>query len=190
MDIVLTAFVEGIGDKGDVVSVKQHYAYNNLLLPGLGVYKTPENLARYTRSGNETKTIAHSSPFAQRTVNVMESRILAVTMNKDNPWVLQPWHIRASLRKAGINATDASIRLPDEPITGPDMLKQNREFVVQVTVNGLETANVRCRIHHWSTVTSERLPHVHEHWKEPAEPLLVAAVADDGAVKGDAANVK
>lgn len=188
MDIVLTAFVEGIGDKGDVVSVKQHYAYNKLLLPGLGVYKTAENLARYTKTSDEKETIAHSSPFAQRTVNVLESRVLAVVMNKDNPWLLQPWHIRASLRKAGINATDASIKLPAEPITGPDMLKQNREFVVQVTVNGLETAQVRCRIHHWSTEPSERLPHVHEHWKEPAEPLLLGALAD--VPNGDEVNVK
>lgn len=172
MEVVLTAFVDGIGDKGDVVSLKQHYAYNRLLLPGLAVYKTDENLARYAKTAVEKVQVTHSSPFAQRTVNVLESRVLAVVMNKDNPWVLEPWHIRASLRKAGVNAVDEAIELPKEPITGPDMLKQNKEFVVVVTVNGLEKAQVRCRIHHWSSDTSERLPHVHEHWKEPAEPLL------------------
>lgn len=173
MDVVLTAFVDGIGDKGDVVSLKQHYAYNRLLLPGLAVYKTAENLARYTKTDSEKSVVTHSSPFAQRTVNVLESRILAVVMNKDNPWVLQPWHIRASLRKAGITAALDAIELPPgEPITGPAMLNQNKEFVVTVTVNGLEKAQVRCRLHHWSSEISERLPHVHEHWKETAEPLL------------------
>lgn len=30
---------------------------------------------------------------------------------------------------------------------------------------------VRCRIHHWSTEPSERIPHIHEHWKKPAESI-------------------
>lgn len=185
MEVVLTAFVDGFGDKGDVVSVKQHLAYNKLLLPGLAVYKTDANLLRYTKTGNETEEIAHSSPFAQRTVNVLESRVLAITMNKDNPWVLQPWHVRASLRKIGVNAVDEAIELPDTPITGPDLLKQNKEFVVVVRVNGLEKANVRCRIHHWSSDASERLPHVHEHWKEVAEPLFAPSSSAAEAVSVD-----
>lgn len=172
MEVVLTAFVDGIGAKGDVVSVKQHLAYNKLLLPGLAVYKTPANQARYTKAANDDAEIEHSSPFAQRTVNVLESRILGIIMNKDNPWVLKPWHVRVSLRKIGINAVDEAIELPETPITGPDLLKQNKEFVVFVTVNGLEKAKVRCRIHHWSSDSSERLPHIHEHWKEAAEPLF------------------
>lgn len=172
LEVVLTAFVEGIGDKGDIVSLKQNIAYNKLLLPGLAVYKTPENQARYTKTADEKDSIAHSSPFAQRTVNVLENRILAVVMNKDNSWVVEPWHIRASLRKIGVNAVEEAIELPEEPITGPDLLKQNKEFDVYVTVNRLERAKVRCRIHHWSSEPSERLPHVHEHWKDPAEPLF------------------
>lgn len=186
MEVVLTAFVDGIGDKGDVVSVKQHLAYNKLLLPGLAVYKTPENLARYTKSANDTEEIQHSSPFAQRTVNVLESRVLGIVMNKDNPWVLKPWHVRASLRKIGVNAVEESIELPETPITGPDLLKQNKEFVVFVTVNGLEKAKVRCRIHHWSSDASERLPHVHEHWKEATEPLFPTTnVGQDTTVSVD-----
>lgn len=170
MEVVLTAFVDGFGDKGDVVSCKEHTAYNKLLLPGLAVYKTPENLVRFAKTAAEKETSVHSSPFAQRTVNVLESRVLGIIMNKETPWVLQPWHVRASLRKIGVNAVEESIELPETPITGPDLLKQNKEFDVYVTVNGLERAKVRCRIHHWSTDTSERLPHIHEHWKEPAEP--------------------
>lgn len=186
MEVVLTAFVEGIGDKGDVVSLKPHTVYNRLLLPGLAVYKTDANMARYAKTADEKVQVTHSSPFAQRTVNVLESRVLAVVMNKDNPWVLERWHIRASLRKAGVNAVDEAIELPREPITGPDLLKQNKEFVVVVTVNGLEKAQVRCRIHHWSSDTSERLPHVHEHWKEPAEPLLLGGGGQSEAQQPEA----
>lgn len=93
-------------------------------------------------------------------------------MNKDHPWVLEPWHIRASLRKAGFHILhDSSITLPEQ-ITGPDLTKQNKEFVVTVTVNSTEKAKVRCRIHHWSTDPTERLPYVFEHYKMAAEPLF------------------
>lgn len=172
MEVLLTAFVDGIGDKGDIVSLHRNFAYNKLLLPGLAVYKTPENLLKYVKTEKEKEFIKHSSPFAQRTVNILEKRIIAVVMNKDNPWVIEPWHIRASLRKAGINAAEEAIELPKEPITGPDLTKQNKEFDVIVRVNNVEKAVLKCRIHHWSTDPGERLPYGIDHWKEPAESLF------------------
>ena len=94
-------------------------------------------------------------------------------MNKDQPWVVEPWHIRASLRKAGYHCKDDScITLPADKIEGPDLNKENKEFFCTVTINNLETAQLRCRIHHWSTDPSERLPYILEHWKNPAEPLF------------------
>ncbi|EAA04926.5 AGAP000950-PA [Anopheles gambiae str. PEST] len=172
LEVVLTAFVEGVGSKGDVVSLKPNEAYNKLLLPGLAVYKTPENVAKYATEKDEKETEVHSSAYAQRTVNKLESLILAVVMNKDHPWVIEPWHIKLSLRKAGYYVPDSAITLPDTPITGPDLLKQNKEFYCTVTINNLEQARVRCRIHHWSTEPSDRLPYVFEHWKLDAEPLF------------------
>lgn len=173
LEVILTAFVNGIGDRGDIVSLPRIEVYNKLLLPGLAVYKTDENMTKYASvKDNVKKESTHSSPTAQRTVNVLESRILAVIMNKDEPWVLEPWHIRASLRKAGMYAAEGTIEIPKEPITGPDLLKEGKEFICTVTVNNKEQAKVRCRIHHWSTDPSKRLPYVVEHWKLPAEPLL------------------
>lgn len=64
---VLTTFVEGIGRKGDIVSVKPGVAYNKLLLPGFATYKTPENVEKYSRT-QEDELEKHSSPFAQRVV--------------------------------------------------------------------------------------------------------------------------
>ena len=94
-------------------------------------------------------------------------------MNKNHPWVIEPWHIRASLRKCGYYITaDSAIEMPKEKITGPDLQKQGKEFYVTVTINGLEKARVKCRIHHWSTDPSDRLPYVFEHWLIPAEPLF------------------
>jgi len=105
-------------------------------------------------------------------VNKLEKLTLQVVMNKTNPWVIEPWHIKTCLRKAGYNASEDTITLPESPITGPDLLKQNKEFYVTVTINNLEKARVKCRIHHWSTEPSDRLPYVFEHWKETAEPLF------------------
>lgn len=173
MEVILTAFVDGLGNKGDIVSVRPNMAYNKLLLPGLAVYKTPENMAKYkSHETNETEE-KHSSPFAQRTVNVFQDRVICVVMNKFKPWVVQPWHIRASMRKAGLHVLDDNaIELPKEPINGPDLSKNNKEFVATVTINNLEKAKVRCRIFHWSNDPKTREPYVLAHWKFPAEPLF------------------
>lgn len=66
MELVLTSFVEGIGRKGDVVSVKPNVAYQKLLLPGFAAYATPENIEKYSRIETEGDDEKHSSPFAQR----------------------------------------------------------------------------------------------------------------------------
>lgn len=104
---------------------------------------------------------------------MLERRVFAVVMNKDHPWVIEPWHIRASLRKCGyIISSDDAIELPAEKISGPDLTKQNKEFTVTVTINKMEKARVRFRIHHWSTNPSDRLPYIFEHWNQDAEPLF------------------
>jgi large subunit ribosomal protein L9 len=103
----------------------------------------------------------------------MERRTISIVMNKDNPWVIEPWHIRSSLRKSGFQVmNDSQIEMPAEKITGPDLTKQNKEFYVTVTINNCEKARVRCRIHHWSTDPSNRVPYAFEHWLQPAEPLF------------------
>ncbi|XP_065072895.1 large ribosomal subunit protein bL9m [Ochlerotatus camptorhynchus] len=179
LEVVLTSFVEGIGSKGDVVSLKPHVAYNKLLLPGLAVYKTPEAVAQYASAKEDKEKELHSSAYAQRTVNKLEEIVLAVVMNKDHPWVIERWHIKASLRKAGFYVPEDAITLPETPIAGPDMLKQNKEFYCTITINNLEKARLRCRIHHWSTEPSERLTYVFEHWKMQAEPLFGDATAPE-----------
>lgn len=88
---------------------------------------------------------------------MLQNMTLAVIMNKDQPWQIEKWHIKASLRKAGYQVREETIELPERPITGPDLLKQNKDFFVKITINNLEQAEVRCRIHHWSTDPSERL---------------------------------
>lgn len=104
---------------------------------------------------------------------MLEFKTFWLIMNKDHPWEIEPWHIRASLRKAGFQILhDSAIELPKEKITGPDMAKQGKEFIVTVTINKTEKAKVKCRIHHWSTDPTERLPYIFEFFKLKAEPLF------------------
>lgn len=102
-------------------------------------------------------------------MNIMSKMVLAVIMNKDVPWTLEPWHIRASFRKCGYNVAEEAITLPSKPITGPDLSLQEKEFYVTITINNLEKFKVKCRIHHWSTKITDRLPYVYEHWKLPCQ---------------------
>ncbi|XP_046383932.1 39S ribosomal protein L9, mitochondrial [Ischnura elegans] len=170
--VVLATYVEGLGNRGDIVSVKPTFGYQNLILPGLGVYCTPENVEKYT-SGSHSKDVdEHSSPNAEKTVKFLSRLVLAVVMNKDMPWTLEPWHISMSFRKAGIAVPEKAITMPQYPIKGPDLSLENKQFLVKVTVNGLETAMVRCRIHHWSTTLADRLPFVEAHWRQKAEAIF------------------
>lgn len=108
-----------------------------------------------------------------QTLNYLEKRVFAIVMNKNHPWEIEPWHIRVSLRKAGVYILkESSIELPKFKITGPDLTKQNKEFKVIVTINNKEKAVVRCRIHHWTTDPFDRIPHIVDHWLLDAEPLL------------------
>lgn len=59
---------------------------------------------------------------------------MSVIMNKENPWTLKPWHVRASFRKCGIVVPEEAIELPPQPIKGPDMNIQEQAFYVIITV--------------------------------------------------------
>lgn len=55
-------------------------------------------------------------------------------MNKAQPWILEPWHIKASFRKSGFIVPEGAIKMPPVDIKGPDLSLQDKEFFVTVTV--------------------------------------------------------
>lgn len=55
-------------------------------------------------------------------------------MNRENEWVLKPWHVKVSFRKCGYYVPEESITLPPKPIKGPDMSFEGKQFFVTVTV--------------------------------------------------------
>ncbi|CAG4957604.1 unnamed protein product [Colias eurytheme] len=172
MKIILNKFVDGVGNVGDVLTLRPNVAYNEFLLPGLAVYATPENLQKFKTDENKSKeTLQFTSPYVQRTIGVLSRLVLQITMSKTTPWKLEPWHIKTSFRKAGFVVPEHAITMPPIEINGPDLSLQEKEFFVTVKINNKEEVNVRCRIHHWATGL-ERLPWEEFHWKKPLEALI------------------
>lgn len=90
----------------------------------------------------------------------------------EEPWTLEPWHVKASFRKSGYVVPEEAITLPEEPIKGPDMNLQDKEFFIVVKINNLETVKVRCRIHHWSTDIKNRIMFTEKFWTQPSEAIF------------------
>lgn len=170
--VILTTSIDGLGSKGQTVEVSRHKARNELLLPGLAVYASPENLKKYSNFVQELKEDQPSSEYSRQTARSLSLRVISVSMNMSNPWQIEPWHIRVAFRKAGIIVPEEALTLPSQPITGPDLSLENKEFLVRVKINNKEEAPVRCRIHHYATDVRERLPWVREFWKHPVEPIF------------------
>lgn len=171
--VILLAPVEGLGGRGDVLEVKPHRARNKLILPGLAVYASPENLKKYDHlKSEELSEDAPSSPFSQKTCEAISLRVISLSMNMENPWVVEPWHVRVALRRAGITVHEEALTLPEQPIKGPNMELESKEFLVKVKVNNKESCNVRCRIHHVATNLRDRIPWQANHWLYVADPIF------------------
>lgn len=66
----------------------------------------------------------------------LKKMVVSVSMNIDEPWTIEPWHIRVSLRKMNVFVlSDDSIELPEQPISGPDLSFEGKSFVVYITVS-------------------------------------------------------
>lgn len=176
LKLILTSFVEGIGLKNDVVSVRPNFGRTKLLSPGLAIYASPENLEKLKteleKSSENVQSMLHSSRFAELTRRDLASWILVVLVNKENPWTIEKWHIRAAFRRSGICVPDHAIKMGDRTITGPNFELEKKQFLVTVTINNLETTPVRCIIRHWSSLPELRLPKVEGYLEPPYEPVF------------------
>lgn len=57
----------GVGNQGDILTLRPHQAYRDYLLPGLAVYASPENLEKYKAYEIKPKTEdTFSSPYVHR----------------------------------------------------------------------------------------------------------------------------
>lgn len=61
---------------------------------------------------------------------------MPVYMHMKNQWTIQPQHVRIAFRKQGVHILDDEcIRLPEKPISGPNLELEGKDFVVTVTVS-------------------------------------------------------
>jgi large subunit ribosomal protein L9 len=182
MEVILTDYVTGLGNRGGRVIMKQNEAYHKLLLPGLAVYASPENIQKFSHlEDNAEHKPKYSSPFVEKTMSILQNMNIIVLMNKDVAWTIEPWHIRMSFRRAGIHVPEDAISLPEEPICGPNMEIENKYFEVTVTINNTEKVSVKCIIHHRSTYVSDKLPHTEEVAEKLRMPAFPVAKAERGS---------
>lgn len=175
IDVILTQYVEGLGKPGDAVSVKVTRAQNELLAFGRAVYASPENQEKYRNMAEQSSAdeIKHSSIYSVQTAKVLSRQVLTVSMNLEQPWVLQPWHLSVAFRKAGFAVPEHCLQMPSAAIEGPDVDGlEGKEFIVNVIINDCERVSVRCRLHHYATEPRHRLPYRRQPWLQQAEPLF------------------
>lgn len=153
IDIILTQFVEGLGNKWDIVSVRPFSGLLKLIVPGLALYATPENLKlrEKMRVGMEDLGPVFSTRTSPVTIRMLKSTIIRLPMNRDQGWTVEPWHLRSALRQAGITVPEEAIELPETPITGPDYAgKENKVFLATIYVNKVDKGMIPFRIQHVS----------------------------------------
>lgn len=57
----------GVGNAGDVLTLRPTIAYRDYLMPGSAMYASPENLAKHKVDENKPKIESqYSSPYVQR----------------------------------------------------------------------------------------------------------------------------
>ena len=103
-----------------------------------------------------------SAAPVRQTAKVLSRQVLTVSMNLEQPWVLEPWHLSVAFRKAGFVVPEQCLQMPAATIEGPNVDGlEGREFVVTVTVGtyhgraerdtGVETAP-GLYFHTWYTI--------------------------------------
>lgn len=68
INVLLTASVEGIGEKGEIVSMRPNAAYNKVLLPGFGTYseiKADETKERLVSETFNAKRVSYQSDYGR-----------------------------------------------------------------------------------------------------------------------------
>lgn len=172
INLILTKYAPGFGERGTFLTIDQITGYQKLLLPGFAVYASPDEIQKFSKEGKSAQT--HSSSLVMETIDKIQKRSpFSIVMNKEMPWTIERWHIRASFRRAGVHIlSDDCIILPETPIKGPDLTLEGKSFFITIKINNAEETKVRCTLHHWSTYESERLPYEDKYWLKPVELLL------------------
>jgi len=129
--VILTKSVDGVGRRGDIVSVPSLEFHESLFPSGAAIYATPYDLrlleeqkragAFSTLEAEDVVSFEHKK-FAR----VLNSTIVKITMTFDQQWTLDKWHLRVNLRRAGFIVDEENIVLPAEEVSGPNKNLQGK----------------------------------------------------------------
>jgi len=154
MDVILATDVEGLGLKGDIVTVSKVLARTHMLPVGVADYVSPENMARYEQIRKERENVRRQTMTALKSMKELAAMTLPVPMSTAVTWTLNKTHVRVAFRAAGVELTDDCITLPEQPVT------QHGNITVQITVNGMDKVNVKAVIYPYSKTVPASLPPV------------------------------
>jgi len=171
--VILLRAVDDYGVRGQIVSFPSVAVYRDLILPGLAVYYSEAAAARHAAILIPETTRMNSSETARLFAMKWSKRVLDVCLSMDHPWTVEPWHVKASLRKHRVWAEDEHIEIPGGAIHGPNLDLENKEFVAILTINNLEKVKLRCRIHH-HTFDADRQISLPSWYFRQAEPVWEA----------------
>ena len=156
--VILLKNTDDYGRRGQIVTVKDAVAARTeLLLSGMAVYATEENLAKHAdilideKNRYSSETVANWMPLLSR-------RVVPITMYLHSEWTLRPFHVKVGLRKLGVEIPVDAIEIPEKEIRGgADSLEKlhRKEFIATITINGKDKVPLRCLIHHWSRDQAE-----------------------------------
>ncbi|XP_021366319.1 uncharacterized protein LOC110458755 isoform X1 [Mizuhopecten yessoensis] len=139
---ILIQNVRHTGRAGDVLYLNQSLFYHKLFPMGQAVFATEANLELYDdlikKRGLNAKKAKEKQQLviirAEQTVNDLTGMRLPIALSKATDTELTPTHVMVALWKAGIEATESSITMPEEPVTGKE------EFTLSLRINDEYTA--------------------------------------------------
>jgi len=148
--VILMKTMEDFGKKGQVVTLPAERVHKELLLPGLAIYASSENLEKYANIVIPEDSVQYSSETTQQKLPLVSKVVVPIVMSGDissEQWSIEPLHIRTALRRyAGVHLEDDQcIKMPeDKSIKGPNSRNHGKEFLVRIRINDLEDIPIRC----------------------------------------------
>jgi len=143
MPCILTEFIDGIGIRGDVVSVKRDLFHNELFPGGLAVYASPENIEEFEeerRAAGIEKAESRLGVLARMTMKELNNMSLEIPLREDIDWTLNKKHVQVAFRLQGIEIDVDCIEIPEEAVTGFGEVK------ISVSINDIETVEMTANI--------------------------------------------
>ena len=122
--------------RGQIRTLNAKIARQELLLPGIGVYASPDNLEKYKDIVIPEDTMISSSESSQEIIVDLSKKVFAIVMSSQNNWTLEPKHIKFAMMVEGLLIEEDCVILPsDVKIEGPNSSVNEKEFAVDIQVS-------------------------------------------------------